>query len=246
MMSSEHRQGPAAKTTAKVDLEAVRALAEPLVAAHGVELVDIEWASSPGGKVLRVTIERPIPIAPDSAPIAPDSAPIAPDSVSGEDNSGQSTGGDAPGGVNVDDCARVSRDLSTALDAEDFIAPAFNLEVSSPGLNRPLRSARDYRRQLGKLAKLKLIEPAADGQRVLRGTIAAVIDEDVIEMEVDGKQHLMRLDNVREAKLVFEISAGKSPAGKWSAGRSNKRKSKGGKRNERDPRPTEKRNEQSR
>src|SRR5690606_12555219 len=116
------------------DVAAVRALVEPVVAAHGLELVELEWASGRQGLVLRVVIDHPEP---------PPAEPAAPAALEA-------------GGVTLDDCVRVSRDLSTALDVEDPVAHSYSLEVSSPGIDRPLRSARDFRRQVGRLAKVKL------------------------------------------------------------------------------------------
>ena len=108
-------------------------------------------------------------------------------------------------GVTLDNCVRVSRALSSALDEADLIPGAYNLEVSSPGLDRPLRTPSDFKRQLGRLAKCKLHEAAADGQMALRGTLLAATD-DAITMEVDGKKFEVALSNVREAKLVFELA----------------------------------------
>src|SRR5690606_20069475 len=93
-----------------------------------------------------------------------------------------------------------------ALDGDEIIDHAYNLEVSSPGLDRPLRSERDFRRQRGRLAKVKLHEPAPDGQRVLRGTILEA-DAAGLRMEVDGNLHRVPFDNITEARLVFEIGA---------------------------------------
>jgi ribosome maturation factor RimP len=108
------------------------------------------------------------------------------------------------GGVTLDECVAVSRDLSTALDVADLIPHAYNLEVSSPGLNRPLKRAVDFQRSVGKLAKCKLVRPASDGQMALRGTIVSSSDQG-IKMEVDGKSFDVALANIREARLVFEV-----------------------------------------
>ena len=70
--------------------------------------------------------------------------------------------------VSVEDCAHVSRDLSAILDVEDVVPTAYTLEVSSPGLDRPLRRADDYRRFAGRLAKIVMRE-AVDGQGFFRG-----------------------------------------------------------------------------
>jgi ribosome maturation factor RimP len=174
-LSPQTEKAPNAKP-GRVDVEAIRALVSPLLLAHGMELFDLEWTTGPLGRVLRVIIERPV--GPEVA---------------------------QPGsGVTLDDCVHVSRDLSTALDVTDLLPLAYSLEVSSPGLDRPLVRAADFKRQLGKLAKVKLVEPAPDGQRVLRGTIAGV-DEECIRLDVDGNLHEVRIDQMKEAKLVFEL-----------------------------------------
>lgn len=191
-MRPESRQ----KIRPKVDLVAVRALVEPVVVAHGLELVDVEWQSTHHGQVLRVIIERPLD---EDGP--GDATEAAAEEAAAE--------GDPPGltpiaGVGLGDCVAVSRDLSTALDVEELVDARYNLEVSSPGLDRPLKTARDFRRQVGRLAKVKLLEPAPDGQRVLRGTIVRA-DDETFEMNVDGNPHRVRLANIDVAKLVFEL-----------------------------------------
>ncbi|RLB60258.1 MAG: ribosome maturation factor [Deltaproteobacteria bacterium] len=205
-MPNEHKseQVPCAKPqqpTPTVALAAVRALAEPFAVAHGVELFDVEWISSRTGNVLRVSIERPVPVPGERANggAAPADAVLA-DAV-------------RPfcAGVTVDDCARLSRDLSTALDAEDPIGRQYTLEVSSPGADRVLASENDLRRHVGRSVKLKLAEPAADGQMVLRGAISSVADG-IVRMAVDGNHHEVALDNVTQAKLVFELGAQKKGA----------------------------------
>src|SRR5262245_43958394 len=75
--------------------------------------------------------------------------------------------------VGIDDCAHVSRDLSALLDVEDVVPTAYTLEVSSPGLDRPLRHAGDYARFAGRRAALVLRE-AVDRQTFLRGTLAGI------------------------------------------------------------------------
>jgi len=138
------------------------------------------------------------------------------------------THGDPLGGVTIDDCARVSRDISTALDALDPIEERYSLEVSSPGLDRPLIRVDDYHRQVGQLAKLKLVEPASDGQMALRGIIQSVdTDQDAVTMLVDGNVHQVAISNVRDARLVFELGGGKKK-GKPNNGKQprNKRRKK--------------------
>jgi len=113
-------------------------------------------------------------------------------------------------GVTLDDCVRVSRDLSTMLDLEDPIEQAYALEVSSPGLDRPLRQIADFQRHIGSLAKLKLAEPALDGQSVLRGTIQAAANE-TVTINVDGNDHGVALANIKQAKLIVDFGTTKQP-----------------------------------
>lgn len=111
---------------------------------------------------------------------------------------------DAGGGVTLDDCAEVSRDASAALDVADVIPHHYHLEVSSPGLDRPLRTPAEFARFAGKLAKVKLAEPAPDGQKVLRGTLAEA-PEGTVALIVDGRRVEVPFASVAEAQLVFEL-----------------------------------------
>lgn len=85
---------------------------------------------------------------------------------------------DKEGGITHEDCVRVSREMESVLDAEDFIPSAYLLEVSSPGLERELYSLQDFERFNGKLAKVRTHAPI-DGQRNFRGRIAAVEGEEI-------------------------------------------------------------------
>ncbi|WP_044247906.1 ribosome maturation factor RimP [Chondromyces apiculatus] len=127
---------------------------------------------------------------------------------------------DLSGGVTLEDCAEVSRDVSAALDVADLISAAYNLEVSSPGLDRRLKSPAEFRRFLGRTAKVKLSRPAPDGQRLLRGEILEA-PEGHVAMMVDGKRIEASLADVVEARLVFELT----PQPK--AGKKGKRRSSG-------------------
>ncbi len=97
-------------------------------------------------------------------------------------------------GVTLENCSCVSRELGRYLDVEDFIDHAYNLEVSSPGLERPLRSTDDFRRYCGKKARVRL-HNAIDGEKVFEG---------VIEEVVDGEIHL-KLDDGRSIPFSFEM-----------------------------------------
>ncbi|MFT3768344.1 MAG: hypothetical protein QM820_23090 [Minicystis sp.] len=90
-----------------------------------------------------------------------------------------------------------------------LIAPHYNLEVSSPGLDRPLRKEADFARFVGQLAKVKLSRPAPDGQRLLRGPLAALKEgapEGRIAVIVDGKYIEVPFADVTQANLVYELA----------------------------------------
>jgi ribosome maturation factor RimP len=106
---------------------------------------------------------------------------------------------DKPGGVEIDDCARVSQHLSRVLEGVGYD----RLEVSSPGLDRVLRKDEDYARFSGEKARLKL-RLALDGQRNFVGILRAV-NNGKLELEVDGKLLALDLSNIEKARLVPNI-----------------------------------------
>ena len=108
---------------------------------------------------------------------------------------------DKPGGVEIDDCALVSKHLSRVFEVEGVAYD--RLEVSSPGLDRVLRKDADYVRFAGEKARLKL-RLALNGQRNFIGTLRAVSDGK-LELEVDGKLLALELSNIEKARLVPNI-----------------------------------------
>lgn len=104
-------------------------------------------------------------------------------------------------GVSLDDCAAVSRAMSTWLDVEDLIEHAFHLEVSSPGLERPLKKIEDFQRVVGRKAKIKLKEPR-DGQNVFIGTLEQIAGEQVTLL-ADGKQVTILFEEIARARLTL-------------------------------------------
>lgn len=116
-------------------------------------------------------------------------------------------GSEPSAGITVQLCAELSRDLSTALDVSDPIPHAYTLEVSSPGLDRPLRGAHDFERFEGKLAKLVLAHPCSNGQHVLRGRLAGVRGKHVILQQSQGELTEVPLSDIKSANLVFELLA---------------------------------------
>jgi len=107
---------------------------------------------------------------------------------------------DGPGGVGFDDCEAVSRELGAVLDVEDPIAQAYRLEVSSPGISRPLRTPDHFRAQIGSVAKI-VLATALDGRRNFKGQVVAV-EPDVIVVDVDGKTFRIPFADIDSAKLV--------------------------------------------
>lgn len=112
---------------------------------------------------------------------------------------------DAPHGVDVDDCAAVSERLSVALDVDDPIPDAYTLEVSSPGVNRPLFAAADFRRFAGQRAFVRIAAGAIpEGRKRFKGVLAG-LEETVVLIEVDGETWRLPLDAVEEAHLVVDV-----------------------------------------
>jgi ribosome maturation factor RimP len=109
-----------------------------------------------------------------------------------------------PDGVSLDDCASVSRELSAVLDVEDAIQLAYSLEVSSPGLNRPLRKVADFARFVGKKAKIRTRHPVGESRRNFSGTLVGV-DGGKVKIDVGDQVCEVPVDDVEKANLVYEF-----------------------------------------
>jgi len=107
---------------------------------------------------------------------------------------------DAEAGITLDDCERVSRAVSEVLDAEDPIPGHYTLEVSSPGLERPLRSAQQFARFVGETVLVETVQ-ALEGRRRFKGALTAVAAT-TVEVDVDGRRWTLPLDGIRKAHLV--------------------------------------------
>jgi ribosome maturation factor RimP len=156
-------------------LARIRAAAERVAASRGLELFDLTLAREAPGWVVRVTIDRPGPAA-------------------GPEDS-----------VGIEDCALVSRELGTILDVEDPLDRTYTLEVTSPGLDRPLRHEGDFRRFAGRMASL-VLEAAVDGQTFFNGRIEGVEGGEVVLLV--GKRnrvHRIPLSLVKRARLDVEF-----------------------------------------
>jgi len=110
---------------------------------------------------------------------------------------------DQEAGVNLEDCARVSRQIGTLLDVEEPLPGSYTLEVSSPGLDRPLRTAEHFERFVGQQAKIRLMLPI-EGRRNFKGRLCGIEDENVV-IDVDGTQWRLPLADVAAANLVPEF-----------------------------------------
>ena len=110
---------------------------------------------------------------------------------------------DKESGVTLEDCARVSQEIGTTLDIEDVIETSYSLEVSSPGLNRPLKTEKDFIKYRDRLIKVKTFNPI-DSRRNFKGRLRA-ISEGCIEVEIDGGVVTIPLTNVAKANLEFEF-----------------------------------------
>ena len=118
---------------------------------------------------------------------------------------------DKEGGIGIDDCQAASRLVETILDVEDFIEPAYSLEVSSPGVERPLRRPSDFQKYAGQHAKVRAFGPlaSAPGQAPRKqwtGTLRGFADG-AVEIEVDGTVHRIPVDRVAKAHLEYDFEA---------------------------------------
>jgi ribosome maturation factor RimP len=155
-------------------VERIREAANRVVESHGLEVFDVQLRRESTGWIVRVFIDRP---GPSGTP---------------EDS------------VGVEDCAAVSRELSTILDVEEPLDRAYTLEVSSPGLDRPLRGARDFERFTGRAAKIVLDEPT-DGQSAFAGRIRG-LEDGMLVFEAEGRKlHRIALTNIKRARLDVEF-----------------------------------------
>jgi ribosome maturation factor RimP len=108
---------------------------------------------------------------------------------------------DQEDGINVEDCAQVSHVVGDLLDVADVIQTAYHLEVSSPGLNRPLRKPEHFEKVLGKIVDIRTIEPLGN-RRKFKGTLERV-DQDKVTVRCEGQEHTIPLPLVERARLCY-------------------------------------------
>jgi len=150
--------------------EEMRNLVEPIVADHGLELVDFERHQGRPPWTLRVIVDNP----------------------SGD------------GRVPIERCADVSREIATQLDAQDSIPVRYQLEVSSPGLDRVLAREKDFARACGQEVRLETRTPL-DGRRRFRGRLLS-FDDDVARLSVDGSEVSIAFSDVARAHTVYAFT----------------------------------------
>ena len=155
-------------------LEQIRAVAERVTASRGLEVWDIQSRREATGHFVRVFIDRPGPAA------TPEES------------------------VSIEDCEQVNRELSTILDVEDPLPFAYTLEVSSPGLDRPLRGLEDYRRFAGRFAKVVVSEPV-DNQKAFEGHLRGIDGEDVLLETPNRRMHRLPYRLITRGRLEVEF-----------------------------------------
>jgi ribosome maturation factor RimP len=155
-------------------LEQIRAIAQRVAASRGLDVWDVQSRREASGHVVRVFIDRPGPAA------SPDES------------------------VSIEDCEEVNREISTILDVEDPLPFSYTLEVSSPGLDRPLRDANDYRRFAGRLAKV-VVSEAVDNQKAFEGRLRGVENSDVLLEGPKGRMHRLPLRLITRGRLEVEF-----------------------------------------
>ncbi|MFC1579281.1 ribosome maturation factor RimP [Thermodesulfobacteriota bacterium] len=146
--------------------EEVSRLVGPVLESSGFELVDVEYTSNHGKRILRLYVDR-------------------------------------PGGVTLDDCARVSREVGDLIDVKNIVDHGYVLEVSSPGLNRPLKKEKDFLRVLGKKIKVFMAAPV-EGRRKFAGTLRS-FEGGVLGLEMESGLVDLLWSDVEKANLVYDF-----------------------------------------
>jgi ribosome maturation factor RimP len=147
-------------------LKEIEQLIEPVLAEMGIELVDVEYLSGQGRRVLRIYADRPT-------------------------------------GINLDDCAMVSREIGNLLDVKDLLRHHYVLEVSSPGLDRPLKKEKDFFRATGRRIKVKTTVPLK-GRRNFSGVLQS-FENGILQLELDDTVVQIPEESVKKANLVFDF-----------------------------------------
>lgn len=169
---------------------------EPVLASSGFELVDVRLVLEQGGWTLRVCADLPLENIADVSAVPEDR-------------------------LDLEDCEQISRELSAVLDVEDPIPQAYSLEVSSPGIDRPLRTAKHFAHFVEAEAKVTLAvglpTPSGSERKNFKGVIKGVENDTHVLLELDGQIFKLPIADIDSAKLVPDWDAvmrGKSGVGK--------------------------------
>jgi len=138
-------------------------LAEPICSIEGLELIHVEYQREPGGRILRMYIDK-------------------------------------PGGISLGDCSAVSAQLGDVLDLKLETGAPYTLEISSPGLNRPLSRLSDFEKFNGKEAKIKTVRPI-NGQKNFKGILSGIIGSD-IQLQTETETVAIPYEDIIKARLV--------------------------------------------
>jgi ribosome maturation factor RimP len=174
-----------ARSPNSIDRARLDAVIAPVARAHGAEIVDLEFKSEPGGWVLRLFVEK-----------------------LGSADTNASTRDAA---VDLSLCSGIAHDLSPALDVADLVPHRYHLEVSSPGVERPLKKERDFVRFNGQKAKLRL-HTASLGEKVVTGILDGS-EGGKVRITDGHRRHEISIDQIASARLVFEFGPTPKPGG---------------------------------
>lgn len=164
-----------AKNQTQTVTAAVEKLAEPFLEADGFELVEVQYRREPRGWILRLFVDR--------APNGPWPG--------------------TQGGITLDECVAISHELGHLLEVEEVVPGPYHLEISSPGLDRPLKKPADFARFAGHEVQVRVKEPI-DGQRNFKGRLAGIQGE-TITLSLDRGTIDLRLEAIDRAALEPEI-----------------------------------------
>jgi len=154
----------------------IRAIAEPIAAERGLEVLDVELSASGSRRLLRVFLDT----------------------------------ADGSGLVSIDDCAAVSRRLGDALDAHEAVPGNYMLEVSSPGLNRLLKTPAHFARVIGQKVRVRT-DMAGEGRRTRIGRLVEADEGHIVIEEETGALARIELGDIDRANLEFEFEAKPAP-----------------------------------
>jgi ribosome maturation factor RimP len=162
-------------------IERVRDAAGRVAGGYGLEIFDVQFRREASGMVLRVRLDRPGP------------------------------GASAEESVSVDDCANVSRDLSAILDVDDVVPGAYTLEVSSPGMDEPLKVLPQYLKRIGKKVSVLTFDGMKREGTLLAANAEGIEMEENKEMKINGKKetqttmHKLSFSAIKEIRPVFSF-----------------------------------------